>query len=265
MPWVRGRYYVRSVRVNGRVTSQYVGAGLRGELAARLDQIDRDQREAQRLDARERQHSLLDLARAPAALVEYAAAVRLMVAEVLTALGFHQHKRQWRMRRMADTFDRALAIYRKPQPSADELAELRNLVTKHTSIGRIGDVGVMAEQGLQLGLSAKPGVRAAVEARCDQIRTQLGWGASSELERLLIREIVLTWLDHNRVQIAYAQQTETGFKLDSMEQWERILSSKQSRYLRAVSALARVRRLLNLPAIQVNVALDGGQQVNVQG
>jgi hypothetical protein len=50
-----------------------------------------------------------------------------------------------------------------------------------------------------------------------------------------------------------------------MAQWERVLASKEARYLRAVETLARVRRLLNLPAPQVNINLPGGQQVNVQG
>jgi hypothetical protein len=50
-----------------------------------------------------------------------------------------------------------------------------------------------------------------------------------------------------------------------MEQYERILASKEARYLRAIGELARVRRLLNLPAPQVNINLPGGQQVNVQG
>jgi hypothetical protein len=49
-----------------------------------------------------------------------------------------------------------------------------------------------------------------------------------------------------------------------MERWERVLASKEARYLRAIETLARVRRLLRLPAVQVNIAAEGSQQVNVQ-
>ena len=65
--------------------------------------------------------------------------------------------------------------------------------------------------------------------------------------------------------MAYGQSVGESFTLPAMEQWERVLSSKEARYLRAISELARVRRLLNLPAPQVNINLRGGQQVNVVG
>ena len=48
--------------------------------------------------------------------------------------------------------------------------------------------------------------------------------------------------------------------------WEGRLSAAQRRHLRAVETLARVRRLLSrIPAVQVNIATQGGQQVNVAG
>ena len=42
--------------------------------------------------------------------------------------------------------------------------------------------------------------------------------------------------------------------------------ASQSRYLRACRTLAQVRRLArNIPALQVNINTDAGQQVNVLG
>ncbi len=44
--------------------------------------------------------------------------------------------------------------------------------------------------------------------------------------------------------------------------WDRRVSGAQARYLRAMEALARVRRLAMPQPLQVNI---GGQQVNVAG
>ena len=46
--------------------------------------------------------------------------------------------------------------------------------------------------------------------------------------------------------------------------WEKRLSAVQGRYLRALTTLARIRKM-GLPAMQVNIATEGGQQVNIAG
>ena len=46
--------------------------------------------------------------------------------------------------------------------------------------------------------------------------------------------------------------------------WDRRLSAAQKRFTRACETLARVRKLsLNTPALQFNIAANGGQQVNL--
>ncbi len=43
--------------------------------------------------------------------------------------------------------------------------------------------------------------------------------------------------------------------------WERKLSTVQYRYLRAIETLARVRKLMGVPMLQINITAEGGQQV----
>ena len=46
--------------------------------------------------------------------------------------------------------------------------------------------------------------------------------------------------------------------------WEKRLSAAQKHFTRACETLARVRKLSrNTPALQLNLATSGGQQVNV--
>lgn len=89
-----GRYYYRKVWKGGRCRSKYVGSGESAELVAQLDAIERERRastyqvEPDPLADFDRQYLALE------------AQIRGHVAEVLTAAGFHQHKREWRKRRV---------------------------------------------------------------------------------------------------------------------------------------------------------------------
>ena len=99
MGWERGRYYTRSRKVNGRVVREYVGVGRVAELAAQLDAIERQQREAERA-ARRAERTKLDAL--DTLLDELNDLAELLARAALEAAGFHQHKRgEWRRRREA--------------------------------------------------------------------------------------------------------------------------------------------------------------------
>jgi hypothetical protein len=98
MTWCRnGRYFYRSRREGDRVVSEYLGAGAVGEAVARRE----DARRAQALAARGRERSSQEEARAlEATLHDLARASDELLAEALTAAGYHRHHRgEWRLRR----------------------------------------------------------------------------------------------------------------------------------------------------------------------
>lgn len=263
-------YYYRKVWRAGRVYSEYIG---RGPAAALLGAVEAYAR-ALRAQARQALQAQQLAFAAPAALTTYTQEIRAVVRAVLHALGFHQHHGTWRRKRMQEitrsSGDAALvaahAIYAKAQPSAEELAAFRRILDEQTIVAQLlGDTARLARQQLLQGFQASPALAAAVEARMLQITASLGYAEASELERLLIDEVALCWLDHHRMAIAAAKSTSGALSVRDLERWERLLASKQARYLKAIETLARVRRLLKLPAVQVNIATEGGQQVNVQG
>jgi hypothetical protein len=106
-----------------------------------------------------------------------------------------------------------------------------------------------------------------ITANIAEIKQKFGYAESTELERLLIENIICTWLyfQWNDYQVkSYIGQG--GVRFTEIEFWERRLSLSQTRYLRACETLARVRRLMSKnPLVQVNIAKDNGQQVNVAG
>ena len=114
-------------------------------------------------------------------------------------------------------------------------------------------------------LEKHPSVDEDLKRRRKLMRAALLGPAPSELEKLLVEVVLSAHADYWHFAVMYKQQTAGAITLRDMEQWERVLNAKEQRYLRAIAELARVRRLLNLPAPQVNINMPGGQQVNVSG
>jgi hypothetical protein len=99
MGWERG-YYYRVRKVGGRVVREYVGTGRVAELAAQLDALEHDRREAEKAAGRAEKARLDALDADVAALIDL---TDLAAAAALRAAGFHQHKGQWRRKRHGST------------------------------------------------------------------------------------------------------------------------------------------------------------------
>ncbi len=92
-----GLYYTRSRKVDGRVVREYVGGGILGELAARMDAEERRRREEEAAAWREERERLEGLA---GLLDEFYEDVETVTRAALIAAGFRRHKRgEWRKRR----------------------------------------------------------------------------------------------------------------------------------------------------------------------
>jgi hypothetical protein len=92
-----GQYYTRSRRIDGRVVREYVGGGPVGEIAARMDAIERVQRKNQREEWLTEKHEYAELDR----LIEQVdQACRSLMKAALERAGYYQHNRsEWRKRR----------------------------------------------------------------------------------------------------------------------------------------------------------------------
>src|SRR5918997_5575536 len=96
-----GPYYTRSRKVNGRVVREYVGGGLLGEFAARMDAEDRQRREEEAAAWREERERLDELA---GLVDEFCQEVETIARAALLAAGFRRHNRgEWRKARGRET------------------------------------------------------------------------------------------------------------------------------------------------------------------
>ena len=157
------------------------------------------------------------------------------------------------------------AMMRKDATSADR-EEFRKLLDLYPNLSK--DYGVLPKFYRQFALETfdgQPIMQESVNHRLKIMRAELAGATPSPLELLLVDVVLSTYQDYWQFAMVAKQKTAKSFTLDEMPKWEHVLASKETRYLRAISELARIRRLLNLPAPQVNINMPGGQQVNVQG
>lgn len=109
--------------------------------------------------------------------------------------------------------------------------------------------------------------RMGIYANVDHMRKEMEYDNSPILERLLIENVINCWLRLQGIEFLLSGNT-CGDRLNirSVEFLEKRLSASQRRYLRACETLARVRKLTrNTPLLQVNIATERGQQVNIAG
>jgi hypothetical protein len=105
-------------------------------------------------------------------------------------------------------------------------------------------------------------VREAYEREADEMRRDLLAAGESPLERLLVERVVATWLHVCHADSVYAAMLKAdGHSLALGTYYRQRQDSAHARHLKAVKALATVRRLL-VPAVQVNI---GRNQIISQG
>jgi hypothetical protein len=95
-------------------------------------------------------------------------------------------------------------------------------------------------------------------------RDGMGYQTAPMMERMLIDAVLLAWLRYQEFEYVYTALDRAGMSFQKAAFWDRRISVAQARYLKACETLAKVRKLTS-PVLQVNIAQDGGQQVNVAG
>jgi hypothetical protein len=146
-------------------------------------------------------------------------------------------------------------------PDKEDAARMTELIIATPSLWVLveklgGDGGFLIERFSNLGM------RAMATAKLGVLRKQFRYEDANPIERLLLDQILTTWLRLYYVEALYAQGNLT---IEQSLWREQCLSNAQRRHLAAIEMLARVRRLARgAPLFQVNFAEAGSQQVNTQ-
>lgn len=142
------------------------------------------------------------------------------------------------------------------------LPRLREILADYPDmVEELGDLTRMARSALRSHF--KGGgllLREALEAKEAALSAEIAGPHPSILERLLADQVVLCWQHLRYLEIGYGRAKSRSFQ--EGEYFERCTDRAQRRYLTAIKTLAQIRKL-GLPAMQVNIATEGGKQVNI--
>ena len=171
--------------------------------------------------------------------------------------------------------DRALAqqfldLYNgidKENPDPAHIQAMRDMLCDHHDLWRTcGDLAQLAAATLTKRLEAFPHIAESLKCGWRAMKEELGYSMAPPLEKLLIEQVVLCSMHNYLVAAEYNLVMTRSIPESSIDHWERRLSSAQRRYLGAIESLARIRKYARTsPALQVNIAADGGQQLNLLG
>jgi hypothetical protein len=155
----------------------------------------------------------------------------------------------------------------KEKPKRQAVAKLQEWLDEIPGLWAVfGDLNSLVQRKIVDRLVSLKSVAMAIETGVDLKRQELGYEYSPPLERLLIDHALVCWLRLQDAEWQYTQKINSSMTLALGDYWERRLSAAQRRYLRACETLARVRKVIRrTPALQVNIAAQGGQQVNIAG
>ena len=154
----------------------------------------------------------------------------------------------------------------KKRPKQEDVQALRKMLTETPALWRkCGDIAEQAMLHTVQKVQANEALKSSLTMGLDVIKDDLGYQNAPALERLLIDHVVMCWLRMGLTEYQYTSLTiGESVTLPVGDYWERRLGAAQRRYLRACETLARVRKLTRrTPALQVNIAAEGGQQINV--
>jgi hypothetical protein len=137
------------------------------------------------------------------------------------------------------------------------LAKLRPLLDKGDVWSSLGNLTRHVEEAwLNAMTESNKLVREAYERRAAELRRELLAAGDSQLERLLIDRVIVTWLQASHADGTCAKLLRSdGHTYQEGKYRQDRQDRAHARHLKAVKALATVRRLL-VPAVQVNIAKE---------
>jgi hypothetical protein len=130
----------------------------------------------------------------------------------------------------------------KPKPA--DVQELRRVLAESPKLWRVaGNMATLASEAAVNRWDATPFVKESVKRGMEVLRDDLGFASAPPLERLLIEQVVLCWVNLHMLGVVHSYRLVESHTTETGLYWDRRLSTAQRRFMRATESLARVRKL----------------------
>ncbi len=147
-------------------------------------------------------------------------------------------------------FASIVAATNKKNPAQQDIEALREMMREDASIWQNhGDWAKQTELVILNEYFETSGfLLETVKKKLANLRDELGWENATVLEKLLIRQVCLTWLRLYYLERQHQQATFGSHSLASGIYWDKRLSMAQKRHLKAIESLAKVRKMITQTA-----------------
>ncbi len=131
------------------------------------------------------------------------------------------------------------------RPAQADRDELRRLLQENPRMWKwAGDVSRRATDHVIKTYSGKSVLSEESQQRAVELmREEYGHKDAPPLERMLIEQIIISWLCLNSLTVAHTSKTYESHNTETGLYWDRRLTNAQRRFTRAVESLAKVRTL----------------------
>jgi hypothetical protein len=142
--------------------------------------------------------------------------------------------------------ERIINATNKSNPKPADLEALKKILDENPKVWQsAGNLTIGMQKGIvSKHFSNSAFVQESIERYLLELRNQLGWKDATELEKILIRQVCLCWLN---LHITEARKLETTSGNHSMREgiyWEKALIAAQKRYLKAVETLGKMQKIV---------------------
>lgn len=151
----------------------------------------------------------------------------------------------------------------KKRPEPSDIQELKTFLDTHPEMFLDNlSIAIMVMKDFIDNLFVKPGQIELMRSEVDRIKNEFGYQKASIIEKMLFDSIIVSWLRLQYLEGSINQIFKDGIGEKEVRIYNQLLNGANRRFTRAVDTLGRIKKYnINF---QINIAMDGGQQVNIQ-